>query len=166
MDIFNNLIAHLEIWWGVVETIVAAIGLFLVVKGLAGLTDSGSRQRHQALIAIVAGILMLNFSVFSDALARTIFGTDSSEILSYRPPTEVGTDIIRFVFVAVGLTGLVGVGRGLYILRLSPGDGGGLARALVHLAGGILCLNLPEFLRILASSFGGEVEVFITSVIG
>jgi hypothetical protein len=138
----------------------------MIVKGLIRLTGRTGLDYRRGAITFISGILMLNLSVFSDVLARSLFGTDPAGILSYRPQVSSGSEIIRFVLLAVGLTGLIGVGRGLFLLRLTPPEGGGLARAIVHMIGGILCMNFAEFLRILASGFGGEVEILITSVIG
>jgi hypothetical protein len=148
---------------------VALIGLALVVKGLAGLAGLAARpdgRRLGAFLALASGILLINFPELLDALSQTILGRDSADALSYRPPANPAAGYLRLVFLVVAIVGLVGVARGVYILRLTGGEGGGLPRALVHMVGGILCLNLPEFLRLLAASVGGEVEALVSAIIG
>ncbi|MDR2368431.1 MAG: hypothetical protein LBF58_10070 [Deltaproteobacteria bacterium] len=165
-DILANLIPHLEPWWGTLGVIVALIGLTLTVKGLAGLANRPRGGARMAFVTLLSGILLLNAPEFMDVLAQTLFSRDSADVLSYRPPAHAASGIFRLVVLVVGLTGVIGVARGIYILRLSGGEGGGLPRALVHIAGGILCVNLVEFLRLLAASLGGEAESIVTSVIG
>ncbi|MDR1486765.1 MAG: hypothetical protein LBT62_02045 [Deltaproteobacteria bacterium] len=166
-DLLLNLIPHLETWWGVLEVIVAAIGLFLVVSGLVGLSGRQDGGKKRALLTLIAGTLMLNAPSLLDAFAQTLFTQNSAEVLSYHPPdSNPASGYIRLAVLAVALTGLIGVARGLYLMRLSPGEGGGLARALVHMTGGVICVNLVEFLKLLAASLGGDVEILVTSILG
>lgn len=166
LDPLASLVPHLEAWWGTIGTIAALIGLALAVKGLAGLAGRPDGRRRGAFLALVSGILLLNLPELLDVLSGTILGRDSAEVLSYRPPDHPAAGLMRLVFLAVALVGLIGTARGVYILGLPGGEGGGLPRALVHLAGGILCLNLPEFLRLLAASLGGEVEALVAAIVG
>ncbi|MDR3135651.1 MAG: hypothetical protein LBU69_06120 [Deltaproteobacteria bacterium] len=165
-DIFANLIPHLESWWAVLVAIISLIGLCLVIKGLMGLSGRPREKAKRAFLTLLSGIILLNSPEFMDILAQTLFSQDSAEILSYRPPGHAGSGIIRLVVLVVGLTGLIGIARGVYILRLTGGEGGGLPRALAHIAGGILCVNLVDFLRLLAFSLGGEIESIVSSVVG
>jgi hypothetical protein len=163
-DIFSNLIPHLESWWNVLGIIIALIGLSLTIMGLLGLAKGDGRKT--SFLTLMAGILLLNAPEFMDVLAQSLFSRNSAEVLSYRPPAQAASGLLRLVFLVVALTGIIGVARGIYILRLTGGEGGGLPRALVHITGGILCVNLVEFLKILAVSLGGEVESIVTAIIG
>jgi hypothetical protein len=120
-----------------------------------------------AFITLVAGTLMLNAPSVLDAFSQTFFNQPSAEVLSYRPPeTNPASGYLRLVVLMVALTGLIGVARGLYLMRLSAGEGGGLARAIVHIVGGILCINLVEFIKLLGASLGVDVEVLVSSLLG
>jgi hypothetical protein len=165
-DLLANLAPHLEAWWGVITALGALAGLCLAISGLAGLAGRGGRGRARALTTLLSGVLLLNLPEVLDVLSRTLVGTDAADVLSYRPPAAEGGSLVRVAVLALGLTGLVGVARGLYLLGLGPAEGGGLPRALVHLAGGILCVNFVEFVKILASSLGGEVQALVEAVVG
>ncbi|MDR0622661.1 MAG: hypothetical protein LBJ61_12435 [Deltaproteobacteria bacterium] len=165
-DLFANLIPHLEAWWGVLGLIVAMLGLFLVVKGLMGLAQRPQGGVKLAFLTLLCGVILLNTPEFMDVLAQSLFGGNSADVLSYRPPNHAASGLFRLVVLVVGLTGVIGVARGVYLLRLTAGEGGGTARALVHIAGGILCVNLVDFLRLLATSLGGEVESIVASILG
>jgi hypothetical protein len=165
-DILSNLIPHLEAWWSVLGVIIAFIGLALLVKGLLGLASRVQGGPKSAFVTLICGIVLINAPEFMDVLAQSLFNNDSAQVLSYRPPNHAASGLFRLVVLVVGLTGMIGVARGVYILRLSGGEGGGLPRALVHIAGGILCVNLVDFLRLLAASLGGEVQSIVTSILG
>jgi hypothetical protein len=165
-DFFTNLIPHLEAWWPVLVVIIALIGLVMTVSGLAKLTRRSQSGRRKAFMILLAGVLLLNAPEFLDVLTRTIFAQDAVGALSYRPPANVASGIIRLVVLVVAITGLIGVARGIHILSRSTEGGGGLSRALVHIVGGILCVNLPTFLRILAASLGGEVGSIVSAIVG
>jgi hypothetical protein len=165
-DILANLIPHLETWWGVLGVIVSLVGLTLAVKGLAGLAGRGQGGPGAAFLTLLSGIILLNAPEFMDALAQSLFGRDSAEVLSYRPPNHAASGILRLVVLVVGLTGVIGLARGVWLLRVAEERGGGLPRALVHIVGGVLCVNLVELLGLLAASLGGEVESLVSSVLG
>jgi uncharacterized membrane protein len=165
-DILANLIPHLESWWTVLTVIVSLIGLALLVIGLLGLSKVQAEGKKKAFLTLLAGVLLLNSPEFMDVLAQSLFSHDSAEVLSYRPPTGAAAGLIRLAVLVVGLVGLIGVARGIYLLKLAPGEGGGVPRALVHIIGGILCVNLVEFLRLLAASLGGEVESIVSAILG
>jgi hypothetical protein len=124
--------------------------------------------RTKGFLSLLAGVLLLNFPELLDVLAQTFFGHGSDDVLSYRAPGGAGgaASFIRLAFLVIALTGLIGVARGVYILRLTGGEAGGLPRALAHIVGGVLCVNIVPFLKILAASLGGDVEAVISALIG
>ncbi|MDR2386801.1 MAG: hypothetical protein LBE80_04345 [Deltaproteobacteria bacterium] len=165
-DLLTNLIPHLESWWSVLGLIITFIGLALLVKGLIGLASRVQGGSKGAFLTLLCGVILINCPEFMDVLAQSLFNQNSAQVLSYRPPNHAASGLFRLVVLVVGLTGMIGLARGVYILRLTGGEGGGLPRALVHIAGGILCVNLVDFLRILAVSLGGEVQSVVTSILG
>lgn len=166
-DILANLVPHLEVWWGVLLVIITMIGLALTVSGLLGLASARpGGGGKKAFLTLLAGAVLLNAPELLDALSQTLLGGDSADLLSYRPPAHAAAGYLRVAVLAVGLVGLVGVARGVCILRLTGGEGGGLPRALAHIVGGVLCVNLTEFLKILAATFGGDVEAVVSALVG
>lgn len=166
-DLLQNLIPHLEAWWGPITLIAAAIGLALAVSGLTGLALGNGERRWKAFASLLSGVLLINLPELMDVLSQTILSADSASPLSYAAPrNHPAGNLVRVSVLVIGLVGLIGVARGVYLLRLAPAEGGGPARALVHLIGGILCVNLVEFLKLLAASLGGEVEAIIATIVG
>ena len=167
VDILSSLAPHLAAWWTPITLIAAAAGLWLSISGLMALASERPGSKGRALAALVSGVLLLNLPDLMDALRQTLLSADSASPLSYAAPMgHPAGSLVRVVVLAIGLVGLVGVARGVYLLRLSPSEGGGVPRALVHLAGGILCVNLTEFLRLLAASLGGDAQALVEAIVG
>ncbi|MDR1546039.1 MAG: hypothetical protein LBU12_04880 [Deltaproteobacteria bacterium] len=164
-DVLNRLASHLEVWRGVTFLLIEAMGLWLFVSGLMALAGR-EQSRGRVCATLAAGALMLNVPGLLDALAQTFFAQNSAQALSYHPPAHAAASYVRFAVLLVNLTGLAGVGRGLYLLKRTAGEGGGLPRALVHIVGGVLCVNIVEFIKLLAVSAGGQVEAVTNAVLG
>jgi hypothetical protein len=164
----ENLASHLQGWWGVVTALLWLAGLAITVCGITALARQGGRARSWGALgfAIGAGVLLLNLPGFLDSLAASLFGHGSVQGLSYKPPDHPARHYVRFAVHLLALVGLVGVGRGLLLLKDSPERPGQLGRALVHVFGGVLCVNFIETLKIIGRSLGSEVMGVITAVTG
>ena len=98
-----------------------------------------------------------------DSLSMTVFNQSSEQALSYSPPSSPGSIYIQF---AVSSIGVIGIARGLCLIRDTPNQSMNLSRGLVHLFGGILAVNLVTFLRGLGATVGGDVQTYIANIIG
>ena len=67
---------------------------------------------------------------------------------------------------AIASIGVIGIARGLCLIRDTPNQSMNLSRGLVHLFGGILAVNLVTFLRGLGATVGGDVKTYISNIIG
>jgi hypothetical protein len=167
LDALANLASHLEAWWTPIISLAALIGLWLTATGLIALSSKSQGGRGRALAALASGALLVNLPELMDALSQTLLSNDSLSPLSYAAPkSHSASSLVKAAVLAIGLVGLIGVARGAYLLRLAPAEGGGLPRALVHMAGGVVCVNLPEFLRILAAALGGDAQALVASIVG
>jgi hypothetical protein len=145
----------------------ALVGLWLTVSGLMALSSKSQGGRGRALAALASGALLVNLPELIDALSQTLFSADSLSPLAYSAPKgHSAGSLVKVSVLAIGLIGLIGVARGAYLLRLSPAEGGGLPRALVHMIGGVVCVNLTEFLRLLAAALGGDAQALLASIVG
>ncbi|MDR2611360.1 MAG: hypothetical protein LBG06_00435 [Deltaproteobacteria bacterium] len=169
-DMLANLIPHLQGWWGALSAALCLAGLAIVVCGVASLARGAACGRARpwaaAAFAVGAGILLVNLPGFLDSLAQSVFGHASVQGLSYRPPEHPARHYVQFAVHLLALVGLAGVGRGLLLLRDSPERPGQLGRALVHIAGGTLCVNFVPTLRILGRSLGQDVASVIAAITG
>jgi hypothetical protein len=166
--ILANLTPHLQAWWGAATALLCLAGLAIAVRGVASLARTGGRAGSwgAAAFAVGSGILLLNLPGLLDSLAESLFGHGSAQGLSYRPPEHPARHYVQFAVHLLALTGLCGVARGILLLKDSPDRPGQTGRALVHILGGILCVNFPATLRAIGSSLGPDVLSVVTAVIG
>lgn len=162
-----NVIPHIQQWWPVVLTLSYLIGLIFGVVSLAQSVDHKHKfNRMTAVWAFVCAVLLMNLPAMMDSLAMSIFNTGSEQSLSYSPPSSPGAVYIQFAVVAIGIVGLIGISRGICLLRNAAGQPANLSRAIVHIIGGILAVNLVTFLRGIGATIGGDVQSYIAKIIG
>ena len=167
-NMLENLIPHLDAWWGAITAIFYLIGFGLFLLSLAALAGSSGRGRPwgELFLSMAAGALLLNTPSLLDGLAGTIFGGTSVKGLSYAAPDHPARAYVEFAMHLIALLGLMGIGRGILILKDSPVRPGELGRAFTHIIGGILCVNLPSTLRMLGETLGGEARDVIGALTG
>ena len=83
-----------------------------------------------------------------------------------QPAFVPGSIYIQFAVYAIASIGVIGIARGLCLIRDTPNQSMNLSRGLVHLFGGILAVNLVTFLRGLGATVGGDVQTYIANIIG
>jgi hypothetical protein len=166
--VLATLTPHLQGWWGAVTALLCLAGFAITVMSVAALARGGGRAGRwgAAVFAAAAGVLLVNLPGFLDSLAATLFGHGSVQGLTYSPPEHPARHYVRFAVHLLALVGLVGVGRGILLLKDAPDRPGQLGRALVHIAGGILCVNFTATLKIIGRSLGSDVLGVITAVTG
>ena len=161
------VIPHLQRWWPVLVTLAYIIG---VVFAFVALWQSISPQRRQnrsiAIWTAVAAVLLLNIPAFMDTLSMTIFNQGSEQTLSYTPPSSVGSVYIQFAVYAIAIVGIIGIVRGICLLRDTSNQTTNFSRGIVHIVGGILAVNLVTFLRGIGATLGGDVQATITKILG
>jgi hypothetical protein len=167
-NMLTNILPPLDSWWGTIVVILRVLGFGLFLKGIFGLA-SGERGRKSAgnlIMTMAAGILLLNTPLLLDGLAATIFGSVSPSSLSYAAPEHPARVYVQFAVHLIAVLGLVGVGRGIIILKDGASRPGELGRALAHVIGGSLCVNLVTTLRFLGNSFGGGMRGVMDAILG
>ena len=96
----------------------------------------------------------------------TVFNQTSEQSLSYSPPASPGAVYIQFAVYAIQTVGLIGIMRGLCLLRDTPNQSMNFSRGIVHLFGGIIAVNLVSFLRGIGATVGGDVQTYVAKIIG
>ena len=96
----------------------------------------------------------------------TVFNQTSEQSLSYSPPSSPGSVYIQFAVYAIQTVGLIGIMRGLCLLRDTPNQSMNFSRGIVHLFGGIIAVNLVNFLRGIGATVGGDVQTYVAKIIG
>ena len=162
-----NVIPHLQQWWNTIIILAYLIGIALAMLSCAQAVSHRNRNaRSMAIWTFFSAVLLLNLPALMDSLSMTVFNQSSEQSLSYAPPSSPGSVYIQFAVYAIMTVGVIGIARGICLLRDSQSHAGNVARGIVHLFGGILAVNIVTFLRGLGATVGGDVQSYITTIIG
>lgn len=162
-----NVIPHLQQWWPVIVLLSYLIGLgFGVVSLVQAVSQKQRFNRSVAVWTFWVAVLLLNLPSLMDSLSMTVFNQTSEQSLSYSPPASPGAVYIQFAVYAIQTVGLIGIMRGLCLLRDTPNQSMNFSRGIVHLFGGIIAVNLVNFLRGIGATVGGDVQTYVAKIIG
>ena len=162
-----NVIPHLQQWWPVLITLSYLVGVaFVIVSGVQAISQKQRFNRSTAVWTFWAAVLLLNLPTLMDSLSMTVFNQSSEQALSYTPPSSPGSVYIQFAVYGIATVGVIGIARGICLLRDTPNQAMNLSRGIVHLFGGIIAVNLVTFLRGIGATIGGDVQSYIAKIIG
>ena len=162
-----NVIPHLQQWWPVLIRLAYLVGLvFAIVSFTQAVSHKQRFNRSTAVWSLWCAVLLLNLPTLMDSLSMTVFNQSSEQTLSYSPPASPGSVYIQFAVYAIATVGVIGIARGICLLRDTPNQAMNFSRGIVHLFGGIIAVNLVTFLRGIGSTIGGDVQTYIASIIG
>lgn len=163
----SNIIPHLQQWWPVILVLSYLAGVvFAIVAAAQAISHKHKYTRSVSVWTFFSGVLLLNLPAFLDSLSLTVFNSSSEQTLSYVPPSNPGSVYIQFAAYAIMSVGLVGVARGICLLRDTPQKPSNLSRGIIHLIGGIIAINIIQFLRGIGATIGGDVQSYISTIIG
>lgn len=146
-----------------VTAIAYVLGMFFIIKGILQLKHAGESrtmmsQEHSLagpLIQLAIGALLLYLpSAVQVGLAT--FWTNPNPY-GYLNQQDQWSQFINVVFLIVQFIGVLAFIRGLVILsRLSShgGQGDAFPRGITHVIGGILCINIYEFVQVIFITLG------------
>ncbi|MFG6375854.1 MAG: hypothetical protein K1W05_08010 [Desulfovibrio sp.] len=162
-----NVIPHLQQWWPSLIRLFYLIGVVFGVVSLVQAVNPKHRfNRGVSAWAFVTAVLLLNFPALMDSLAMTVFNQTSEQELSYSPPSSPGSVYIQFAVYAIATVGIIGIARGLCLIRNASHQAMNFSRGIVHIFGGIIAVNLVSFLRGIGATIGGDVQAYIAKIIG
>jgi intracellular multiplication protein IcmC len=133
------------------------LGMFLVIKGIFALKEYGEHRTHgssqqgslkTALMLLLAGSLLIFLPSSVQTGTSTLWATTPSAIAYVTDTNDQWSQVISSVFLVVQLIGTIAFIRGIVILSHS-GEGhqqGAFGRAMAHIVGGILCINMYAFI--------------------
>lgn len=163
----SAVIPHLQLWWPVLVRLAYLVGaIFAVVSLVQAVSQKQRFNRAHAVWSFWCAVLLLNLPTLMDSLSMTIFNQTSEQSLSYSPPSSPGSVYIQFAVYAIATVGVIGIARGVCLMRDTPNQAINFSRGIVHLFGGIIAVNLVTFLRGIGATIGGDVQTYITKIIG
>jgi len=162
-----NVIPHLQQWWPVIITLAYLVGVaFTVVAAVQAISHKHRFNRATAMWSFWAAVLLLNLPTLMDSLSMTVFNQSSEQSLSYSPPSHPGAVYLQFAVYGIMTVGAIGIARGICLMRDTPNQAMNMSRGIVHLFGGILAVNIIPFLRGIGATVGGDVQSYVTKIIG
>ncbi len=132
-------------------------GMYLIFKGLLELKKYGESrtmmsQHHELKIPlgfIIAGTLLLYLPSTVYTGTQTVFAETNP--IAYTPDqTNDWTNVIQAAYLVIQFLGTIAFIRGLIILsNLGHAQQGTVGKGFAHILGGILCINLYQFVQII-----------------
>ncbi|MHB8408953.1 MAG: hypothetical protein ACYDHY_12820 [Acidiferrobacterales bacterium] len=164
-DALAALTPEIASWWTTIELIAYLMGFWLVISGLVRFTYAHRSREGIAGAALrwFAGILLLNLPSLLNMLTLSVFNQQApTSALQYAPSGGSALSVeTRFVVVAATIIGLVGVIRGLVLLAGAAAEPRNTGRAMTHIIGGILAVNVTAVLSMIGQSAGSTVNSVI-----
>jgi len=147
------------------------IGVGLIVKGIMKFKSFGHGMNQQTppgeafapLLSIIVGSILIYIPSILNTSLTTVFGTptpgSASSLLSYSSAISSNAQWSRLGEIMINyfqLVGLVAFIRGWLILSKISNQSGQetVGKALTHIIGGIMLINLVGTIQMLAATFG------------
>ena len=144
------------------------MGMAFMVIGVLKLKQYGEARTQMSshhslrdpLMYMIGGVLL----VYLDTTVWFGLGSfwKNPNPYGYRVDASEWTDAYRAVFIVVQLFGTIALIRGIVMLtKLGGGHGGqgGMSKAMTHIIGGLLCINLYQLVQVIMVTFGFAVTI-------
>ena len=147
-------------------------GMALISKAIFNLKQYGEMRVMMSahtdirgpLVLIFVGAMLLFLPTTMDVLLLSTFG--DSSILAYDVSSSVvGGQLLLDILNFIRIVGFIAFVRGWWIMTAlgsSHAPPGTLTKALVHLVGGILAINIVGTMKIIAGTFGLDIDISVS----
>lgn len=167
-EILSNLYRTIQEFWVPMNVFGVFIGFVLfgmALISLAKLMQSHGSQGSLGRVAGLAlgGLLLLNTSSILSMVSTSLLGGENINGFSAAVNTSDGQMYIQVAVAAVKMIGFFGFIRGCYLLSCLR-EGGGCWPGIIHIIGGVLCLNFEVFAIMLADTLGGVFSEIINQL--
>jgi len=170
--VLDNLAKILPHWWDPIIYFSFLLGVIFFVGSLIYLGNNYGRDPEapkKAFGGVVVAVCLANLPGVLDMVSMSMFQIKAATGLSYSAPgTNPAGSMIKVSVYLIKIVGLVGVVKGLSIMRSAVmGGGKGLGGAsIAYILGGTACVNCVFFAKLLGSSLGGKLGSSITGILG
>lgn len=158
----ENLAKALPNLMRLVTALAYVMGFFFVVKGIMELKHHGearsmmSREHSLARPLIYIGVgAALIYLPSSVQTGLSTFWTDPNPYAYVTQATDPWSELMNACFMIFQLLGVIAFIRGLIILTRvggHQGQPGTLGRAVTHIIGGILLINMYQFIQVVTNT--------------
>lgn len=143
--------------------IAYVLGMFMMVRGIMILKHAGEMRMQMShehsiikpIIYLIVGA-MLTYLPTAVQVGLSTFWNDPNPY-GYLNDQSEWFEFINVVFVIVQLVGVIAFIRGLNILSHLGGHGGHqgtFAKGITHIIGGVLCINIYQFVQVIMVTLG------------
>jgi intracellular multiplication protein IcmC len=146
-----------------VTAIAYVLGMYFIIHGIIKLKHAGeSRTMMSREHSLMGPIVMLSVGAMllylpsSVQVGMSTFWTDPNPY-AYLKQKDQWSDFINVCFTIVQLVGTIAFIRGLVLIsHLGTGSGqhGTMSKGMTHIIGGILCINIYEFIKVITATLG------------
>lgn len=163
-DMLVNIARQVPSLMRLVTAFAYVFGMYLIIHGVIRMRHLGEMRtmmshEHNAvgpIVMLVTGGMLL-YLPSAVQVGLSTFWTDPNPY-GYVQEKDQWADFIGVCFTIVQLIGTIAFIRGLIILshigRMGGGQQGAMAKGLTHIIGGILCINIYEFVQVITNTLG------------
>jgi len=160
----ENLFTQIPALMQLVTAVAYVMGMYFIFYGIGLLKQYGESRTmmsHQhtlkgPIIFIVIGTALLYLPSSVQIGLTTFWSTPNP--YGYLDQNSQWTSFIQACFTIIQLVGTIAFIRGLVIFTQLGGHGGhhpgAFAKGLTHVIGGILCINIYQFVQVIIQTFG------------
>ena len=163
MDMIKNISTQIPNLMYLITALAYVMGMFFVFHGVMALKHYGEQRTMMSgqphlkgpMIYITVGALLL-FLPNSVQTGMSTFWTQPNPY-GYLLQQDQWSQFINNCFMVVQLFGTIAFIRGLVILTHLSGQGGQpgtLGKGLTHIIGGIMCINIYQFVQMVMVTLG------------
>ncbi|HLB42399.1 MAG TPA: hypothetical protein VJN02_06050 [Gammaproteobacteria bacterium] len=161
-DMLINISTQLPSLVRMVTALAFVMGVYFVVHGLFELKRFGEsrtmmshdRELKGPLVFILVGVLLIYLPT-SVRIGLSSFWVNPNPY-AYLQVESQWAELISVCFLVIQLIGIIAFIRGLVLMTHLAGHGqpGILSRAMSHIIGGILCINIYQFVQVIMVTLG------------
>ena len=168
ITMLQNLSTQIPMLMRLITAFAYVLGMIFIFIALVKLKHFGESrtmmsQEHGMMgpiIYFVIGTALL-YLPSSVQVGMSTFWRDPSPYAYETVGTDQWSLFMGDIFLIVQLIGTISFIRGLVILSKLGGHGGqeGLGKGITHIIAGIFCINIYQFVQVVASTFGIQVNL-------
>ena len=163
VDMLINFASNIPNLMRLVTAIAYVLGLYFVFHGILALKHYGEQRTMMSgqphlkgpMIFITVGAILL-YLPSSIQVGMSTFWTEPNPY-GYLEQQDQWSQFLKNCFMVVQLFGVIAFIRGLVILTHLGGHGGQpgtFGRGITHIIGGILCINIYQFVQVIMVTLG------------
>ena len=169
-DILANIASQLPSVMRLVTAVAFVLGMYFIIAGIIKLKHYGEQRSMMSvehslvgpMVYFAIGALLLYLPSAVNTGMSTFWSSPNP--YGYLEKADQWNALYKDCFMVIQLFGTIAFIRGLVILSRVGGHGGGghdsLGKGLTHIIGGILCINIYQFVQVILNTMGISISGF------